>query len=86
MIITKHASRRWTERFPDQALKYQFENSKRMSKAKLKRLSFFLNRSTFPRNRTDYIKYYYLISPCNAVFVMTEPDKIVTVYELPEKE
>lgn len=85
MNASPHALERWAERFPSHDMADEYAKCRRLGISKRKRLIAFLKNSPMKRERPGKIieKYYYLTSPCGAVFVMALPMTIVTVYPLP---
>ena len=82
MIPTLHAQERWAERFPGQCMETIYLGAK----ARVGRKTRKAIREACPVHAEllngTFQGIYYLITTDDIVFVMTKPEKVITVFQL----
>ena len=82
MKVTRHAKKRWRERCPELNIETEFARARRRMGKKLRRIVARRSPKHLHYCDTVYKGRYMVTTPEWIVFVVTPPEKIITVLDL----
>lgn len=78
--MTKHAQKRWKQRFNNLNLEYEFKNSRKPKKVELANLKKQCPENSCIMSRRELYGLFYKISVNKVAFVCNENNLVITVF------